>query len=181
MGVINDLIENYKKQKEGLELTKKKRENCDICQFFMDSMNFKNGADGMVIIITKDKVYRKLAPKGITHKRIAQDIVDSFFDKHIDLNRAIGDYGNLFPDEGIVFIRVAALINGPSIIYYPNDCNDFQINELNKINDEVKEFNTNNENQYQAVFEYSGQTSIGARDLDEVLRFVSTNSNDHTL
>ena len=177
MSVINDLIENYKKQKEGLELTKKKRINCDLCQFYIDNMNFINGANGMVIIITKDNVYRKLAPKGITHKKVAQEIIDNYFDKRIDLNSAVGDYGNLFPEEGIVFLRVAALVNGPSIIYYPNDCNDFQINELNKINDEVKEFNTSNGNQYQAVFEYLGQTSIEAHDISEVIEIVSSNRN----
>lgn len=181
MNVVNSLFEKYNNRKNELEEVKNKRRKCDICQFFMDSMNFKNGADGMVIIITKDKVYRKLAPRGITHKKVAQEIVDNYFEKRIDLNSTNGDYGNLLSNEGIVFIRVAAIVNGPSIIYYPNDCNDFQISELNKINDEIKEFNTSNGNQYQAGFEYSGQTSIEAHDIDEVIKYVSTNSNNHAL
>ena len=169
------------KRAEAINLQKQiqeKRANNDVFQFYVDSLKFSNVNDGMVIIITDKDVIKEKAIGGISHKKIAQEILDNVSDKHIDLGASDGDFGDDIPLEyGYIFIRMCSVLNGPTIIYFPQKCNDFQVDELSKFSEDTKAFNsTQKRDEFKISFEYNGKNDEVANDLDDLVARLNTKS-----
>lgn len=178
MGKLKSTIESIKEKRERLlELKKKaqeKRDNCDTVQFYEDSIKISNFHEGMVIIITKDKIIRERAPKNLSHESIAESIIGDIFDENVNFHDVDGDFGNIIANKyGCVFIRMVSVLNGASMIYYPSSCSDFQISELIKFNDEVKLFNTNKRDNLKACFDYYDKGDVIENNIDNVIAEIT--------
>ena len=177
MSKISIIISNLKEiRRQALQLQKEiniKRANNDICQFYVDSLKINNMNDGMVMIILKDKVIKEKALNGVSHRKVAQEIFDSLPVKHIDLSKATGDFGDDIAKEyDCIFIRLVSILNGSSIIYCPNECNQFQIDELKKFNQALKTFNSDEKHTYKAesLFMINGNEGNNLDELIEMLQ-----------
>ena len=174
MSKFTETIKALKDKREKMiELQKQveiKRLNNDTGQFYEDGLKLNNVNDGMVIIITKNEVIKGKALGGLSHRKVAQDIFDSISDKHIDFGQVNGDFGDIIPLEyGCIFIRMASVLNGPTIIYYPEDCNEFQIEKLIEFNDNVKKYNALKKDEFKVTFEYNGINDTINNDLDKLI------------
>lgn len=172
---MSNMIERLKAKREKTikirEEENKKRQNLDIDQFLKDSLKVENAADGMVILITENSVEKRLSPKGISHRKVVQDMLDEMYDKHIDLSEVEFDYGDAIPAEyNCIFIRMASILNGATVVYYPDICNEYQIKELEKINEQIKSFNNS-----KMYIEYRNQTDFPNKDLDELIQIIKSN------
>lgn len=179
MSKINKILEELKKKREeaiNLKLEEDiKRSNLDINQYYKDSLKLDNVTDGMVILITENSIKKRLSPKGISHMKIVQEMLDQMYDKHTDLSSVEGDYGEVIPLEyNCVFIRMASPLNGPTIIYYPDFCNEYQISKLEKFNEQIKLFDKG-----KIYFEYRNQTTFPNENIDEVITIVKNNLEDN--
>ncbi len=176
MSRINTFINNLKEMREqAISLQNElniKRANNDIDQFYEDSLKVSNMNDGMVVIILKDKVIKEKAPNGLSHRKVAQDVFDSLPLRHIDLSKSPGDFGDDIAKEyDCIFIRLVSILNGSSIIYCPEECNEFQIAELEKFNQLLRTFNANKKDIYKAdvlfkINDYEGNS------IDELIEML---------
>ena len=164
-------INILKSFKDKLLEKENKRKKCDIKQFYEDSLNFLNVANGMVILITESEEIRKIAYDKTSHEQVCQDIFDNMDVKHIDFSKINNsDFANFIPKEyNTIFIRMASILNGPTFVYYPDICNNNQIETLEKFNEEVKAFNSTKKKHQQVVFEYNGKSEEIKNDLDELI------------
>ena len=144
MGKITDYINTLKEKrnllKQKQEEEYQKRINNDTIQFYEDSMNMEHYMDGLVILIMDDSSYREKANKGFTHLKVVQQLFRELgIPEH--LSSSSTDYGEeLAGDHHCVFIRACSVEAGPTILYCPESCSDYQIEQLKKYNEEVKEF-----------------------------------------
>ena len=180
MSKLSETIKMLKeKRTKMVEMQKEvelKRANNDPEQFYEDSLKINNVNDGMVIIITQDEIIREKAPGGMSHRKICQDIFDAISDKHIDFSQVDGDYGNFIPKEyGCIFIRIASVLNGPTIIYYPESCNQFQIEKLIEFNEQVKKYNSSKKEELKVTFEYDNKSDEECNSLDELIETLNYN------
>lgn len=178
MSKITSMLSNLKEMREqAIKLQKEaniRRASNDTLQFFEDSLKVNNMNDGMVIIILRDTIIKEKAPNGLSHRKVAQEIFDSLPVKHIDLAKSDGDFGDDIAKEyDCIFIRLVSILNGSSIIYCPEHCNDFQITELEKFNAELKTFNANKRDNYQAEIQYVYDNAEG-NDLDELIKMLKS-------
>lgn len=177
----NDDINRLKSLKKKLEYLKRKnnnKETNDIIDFYEDSLKLKNVIDGMVVIITRDYVVKEKAIGKISHEKVAQEIFDSLPVNHIDFSKVDGDFGHAISTEyDSIFIRMASILNGPTIIYYPESCNEYQIKKLEEFNNSVKEFNSSKKELYKVKFEYNGRSDEDKTDLDELIEELKGNLN----
>lgn len=178
---MSNMIERLKERRQKTikirEEENRKRQNLDVEQFFKDSLKMENAADGMVILITENSVEKRLSPKGISHKKVVQDMLDEMYDKHIDLSKEEFDYGDVIPLEyNCIFIRMASILNGATVVYYPDICNEYQIMELEKFNEQIKSLNNSKIN-----IEYRNQTDFPNKDLDELIQIIKTNQANNDL
>lgn len=148
----------------------------EIIQFYEDSLKLSNVTDGMVFIIGDDFVVPpEKAIRGTSHQVVAQEIFDKLaMDKGIEpinFNDIQGDFGDVIPTKyNYIFIRMASILNGPTIVYYPDVCSDFQIKQLEEFNNKVKTFNEREKNTYKVEFEYNGRNDEQVTsDLDELI------------
>lgn len=172
---MSNLLEKLREKRERTINLKKeeneKRQNLDIEQFYKDSLKMGNASDGMVILITENSVEKGLSPKGISHRKVVQEMLDEMYDKHIDLSKFEFDYGEEIPIEyNCIFIRMASVLNGATVVYYPDICNEFQIKELEKFNDQIKLFADS-----KIYFEYRNQTDFPNKNLDELINIIKSN------
>ncbi len=172
MNKITKTIKILKEKREKiLELEKEKnikRANNDPKQFYEDSLKISNINDGMVIIITDCQVIKEKATGGISHRKVVQEIFDTISNKNIDLSKVDSDYGDVITKEyGYIFIRMASVLNGSTIIYYPNICNDFQIEKLTEFNNQIKEYNDTHN--IKVTFEYNENKQPIQNNLDELI------------
>lgn len=173
---IKTLKEKRAKMAELQKIAEHKRANNDPEQFYEDSLKINNVNDGMVIIITQNEMIKEKAPGGISHRKICQDIFDTIGDKHIDFGKVDGDFGDIISKEyGCIFIRMASILNGSTIIYYPEKCNEFQIGKLNEFNETVKEYNDSKKEEFKVTFEYNGKNDTEYNNLDELIETLSAN------
>ena len=184
MSKDNDKIKKFKDLKEKLKYLKSKSDNKeknDVLDFYENSLKYnifdnKKIADGMVIIITENDVIIEKAIGEISHKRVAQEIFDNLPVKHIDFSTVDGDFGHTISMEyGYIFIRMASILNGPTIVYYPEVCNEFQINKLEEFNNSVKQFNSSKKDLYRVKFEYNGRNDDDKNNLDELIEELKSN------
>ncbi|MBQ6323712.1 MAG: hypothetical protein IJI22_02650 [Bacilli bacterium] len=171
MSKISNYIEALKKKRaELVELQKDeqmKRMNCDVKQFYEDGLKLSNVNDGMVIIIRDNEEIRRMASKGFSHRKVAQEIFDELDVQHIDFSEVDRDFGELIPEMyNSVFIRMASGLNGCTIVYYPEVCTRFQFDKIHEFNDEVKNFNAEHGDDYHILFEYNGKGDVQAWNLD---------------
>ena len=158
-------------------------EKNEIIQFYEDSLKYnifdnKKLPNGRVIIITENNVIIEKAIGEISHKRVAQEIFDSLQVKHIDFSSVDGDFGHTISMEyGYIFIRMASILNGPTIVYYPEVCNEYQIRKLEEFNNSVKQFNSSKKELYRVNFEYNGRNDEDKTDLDELVEELKGNLN----
>ena len=174
MSRISELIGTLKDRKKQLEKIKKeqeiKRMNCDTIQFYEDTAKIAGMSDGMVIIITPDNEYREYSPSGTTYKKVCQEILDNISDEHFDLSRVEGDFGNALPKEfNAIFIRMASILNGSTVIYYPDHCTDYQMQKLEEFNNDVKSFNASRKDGLHTTFEYNGKDDYESHNLDDLI------------
>lgn len=173
----NKKISFLKKLKESLLESKKEVQNRDeIIQFYEDSLKLSNVTDGMVVIIGDDFVVPpQKAIRGTSHQVVAQEIFDELAIKKriepINFNDIPGDFGDVIPVKyNYIFIRMASILNGPTIVYYPEVCTEFQIKQLEDFNNKVKVFNESKKNGYKVEFEYNGRNDEQVTsNLDELL------------
>lgn len=180
MSKISDYIQVLKERRNELERIKReqaiKRMNNDPIQFYEDSMKIARINDGMVILITPDDELREYAPNGTSHKKVCQELIDNISDKHIDLDKVENDFGDTISKEyDTIFIRMASILNGSTIIYYPDKCSEFQIGKLEEFNDSIKRFNKKIEDGLKVTFEYNGKSDKEANDLDDLIDQLKNN------
>lgn len=167
---MNNMIEKLKEKRKKLKEIENKRNNNDIEQFYDDSLKISNATDGMVILITENSVIKEKSPKGMSHLKTTQDIINNNNFEYLNLASIPGDFGNYIPMKyNTVFIRISSIINGPTIIYYPHICNEYQIEKLNEFNNIIKKFNIN-KNEYEKItVEYNGKSDDIKDNIDELL------------
>ena len=180
MSRITSILSNLKEMREeAIKLQKEaniRRANNDTFQFFNDSLKVSNMNDGMVIIILNNTVIKEKAPNGLSHRKVAQEIFDSLPVKHIDLAKSDGDFGDdIVREYNCIFIRLVSILNGSSVIYCPEHCNEFQIAELEKFNTELKIFNAGKKGNYQAEVQYMYNNTEG-NNLDELIQMLKNKS-----
>jgi len=176
----NKKISFLKKLRESLLESKKDAQIKDeITQFYEDSL--KHVTDGMVVIIGDDfMVPPQKAIKGTSHQVVAQEIFDELaINKGIEpinFNDIPGDFGDAIPVKyNYIFIRMASILNGPTIVYYPEVCNEFQIKQLEEFNNKVKAFNESEKKGYKVEFEYNGRNDEQvSSNLDELLEILNS-------
>jgi len=179
MSKISEMINSLKSRKEQLEKIKKeqdfKRMNNDAGQFYEDSLSLANIATGMVIIIRPDEEFREFVPTKVSHKKICQEI----FDQHgidADFNKYDGDFGDAIAEEyNSIFIRMASIYNGSTIIYFPDHCNDYQIERLEQFNREVLDYNSRHDASQSVSFEYNGKDGKTTNDVNQIIDYLKTN------
>lgn len=174
------LLDSLKEKRSKLVKLKKEQEirrmNCDTIQFYEDTSKIGGIGDGMVIIITPDNEYRDYAPSGTSHKKTCQAIFDSLDVKHINFSALEGDFGVAIPEEyDSIFIRMASILNGSTVIYYPEHCTEYQIRKLEEFNEDVKTFNSGVKEDMRISFEYNGKGNKEANDLDDVINNIKNN------
>ena len=180
MSKISDYINILKERRNELEKIKKeqdiKRMNNDPVQFYLDTMKISKINDGMVILITPDNEYREYAPNGMSHRKVCQELLDNISDTHIDLAEVDGDFGDIIPKEfNTIFIRMASLLNGSTVVYYPEKCTEYQIGKLEEFNDSIKKFNSTREDDLKVSFEYNGKDDQEKNNLDDVIAQLKCN------
>lgn len=174
----NKKIRFLKALRESLIGRNSNEEKNEIIQFYEDSLKLNNVADGMVIIITENNILYEKVPKNISHQRAVQELCDTLPGEHIDLSKVEGDFGHAIPLEyNSIFIRMASILNGPTIVYYPELCNEFQIKKIEDFNNSVKQFNASNKGMYKVNFEYNGKNDDDKTDLDELVEELKGNLN----
>lgn len=179
MSENKDNVNKLKGLRKKLEYLKKKndsKEKNDIIDFYEDGLKLKNVANGMVVIITRDYVVNQKSIGKISHERVAQEIFNNLPVNRIDFSKIDGDFGHVISTEyDSIFIRMASVLNGPTIVYYPDVCSDFQINKLEEFNNYVKEFNSSKKELYRVKFEYNGRSDEDKNDLDELIMELKRN------
>ena len=178
MSRFSETVKTLKREKmaELQKMIELRRNNNDHLKLYKDSLRINNVNDGMVVIITPNEVIKEKAPRGISHRKVCQDIIDTISDMHIDLGKVDGDFGNVIPREyGYVFIRMASVLNGSTIIYYPDKCNEFQIEKLTEFNNIVKEYNASKRDEFKVTFEYNGKNDTEYNNLDELIKTLNSN------
>lgn len=180
MSRITDLIAALKERKEQLEKIKKEQEirrlNNDAGQFYEDSLNISNMTTGMVIIITPDDEIREFVPSNMSHKKTCQEIFASIGDDRVDFDNCEGDFGDAIAEEyNSIFIRMASVLNGSTIIYFPKNCNDYQIERLEQFNKEVRDYNSRHNNEQLVSFEYNGKDDKTTYDIGPIIDYLKKN------
>ena len=177
MGIKDYISELKKKRLELMELKRKEninRLNYDVYQFYKDSLKLSNATNGMVIIITPENEHREIAIGSDSHRQIAQDMFDRMDVNHIDFSNVDGDFGDVIPKEyNSIFIRMASIMNGPTIIYLPDNLNEFQLDRLKLFNEDIKRFNKDNKEEFKVCFEYHNKEKDIEHDLDDILSTIS--------
>ena len=149
--------------------------NSDIINFYENSLKIRNVLDGMVIIIGDTFIEKKIAPGKISHEKIVQEIFDNLDVEQTDFSKVSGDFGEEIPLKyGYIFIRMSSILNGPTIVYYPEVCNEYQLEQLIKINNEIKQFNSSKSTDYNIMFEYNGKSGDISNNLDEIIDKLKT-------
>lgn len=165
-------IQKLKALKKRL-LRRKSKQQDTIISFYNRSLKMRYAADGMSLIIGKDfLVPPRISSRGLSHQKVCQDIFDELVREKgiepVDFDKVPDDFGNYIPlNYGYIFIRMASPLNGATIIYYPNECTEYQTQMLEQFNNRIKEFNKSSK--YKAVFEYNGKSEIESYDLDELI------------
>ena len=168
-------ISFLKKLRKKLLESKKEVQNRDeIVQFYEDSLKISNAADGMVLIIGDNfTIPPRKALRGTSHQVIVQEIFDELANNNrinpINFNDITGDFGEIIPQNyNYIFIRMASILNGPTIIYYPENCSEYQIEQLKEFNDKIKAFTMANAQSIE--FEYNGRNDEQiTNNLDELI------------
>ncbi len=174
MNKLHNTINRLKEKRKKLLSLKEKRLNCDTIQFYEDSTKLTKIRDGMIIIIAKDKVVRRKVPSNVSHERIAQDIFEDTFGISVNFSDVNGDFGNIIASEyGYIFIRMTSVLCCASMVYYPVDCNGFQISELNKFNNDVNTYNASKKDNLKACFDYNDKGNEIEYNVDNIIAKIT--------
>ena len=177
MGKFEGLINKYKEIKQKAENAKiarreanERRARYDTKQFYEDSLQVDNLMTGMAVIVTDNSVMKEYTEGGTTHLGAVRDIFQSLGIKN-NLYSVSGDFGNIVANEyHCVFIRAEAASYGPTIVYVPETITPFQLEQLKKYNEEVKEFNLLHKKEDAVMFCYQlGEDEIEKNNLDELI------------
>ena len=171
-----DKINELEKRKK--ELLKEKKIINEVIKFYNDSLKFINLltgeiADGMIIIITEDNIFSKYSPGRISHAMATNDLFDELSIDHPDFNKCSGDFGNIVANNyNYVLIRMASILNGPTLVYYPVNCNEYQITKLEDFNNIVKSFNSSKKRKHNINLEYNSQSGEVNYNLDSLIEEI---------
>ena len=151
MGKIFDYIATLKQKREELKKKQKeaneRRANLDTIQFYEDSTQLDNVMTGLSILIADEATNRALAKGGYTHLQACREILRGLGLEQYYEPTNTGDFGQEIADKyHCVFIRAASIDLDSTVLYYPEHCTDFQMEQLKKFNEEIKTFNLNPKN-----------------------------------
>ena len=173
------LIDVLRKKREELLAAEARRkllyEENDVYEFYEESLSFSHATDGRVHLITPDEVLAGKAPKGLSHRKVCEDLLERKYQRDVDLGRVEGDYGYYIAEEfNTIFIRMVSIINNVSVIYYPKEVNEFQIRELKRFKEQLDEFNALHKKGEQAEILYIDSEGNESKDLDALINYLES-------
>lgn len=165
------LIDRLRKKKEELLAAQARQkllyEENSVYQFYDKSLKISNSTNGRVVLITPEVILTGDATRGISHKKICELLLSHELNKEINLDNLEEDYGNYISCEfNTIFIRMVSIINNVSIIYYPNNINEFQLKELKKFKEQVDEYNALHKSSEMAQIVFTDSDGKESKDLD---------------
>ncbi len=181
MSKITEYITSLKNKREELKKKQKevneKRASLDTIQFYEDSKQLDSVMDGLSIVIADNSSLRAKATKGYTHLQAVREIL-RLLDITDYFEPSEGDFGQEVADKyHSIFIRATSVDLGPTIVYYPEKCTDFQISQLKKFNEEIKSYNLNPNHKKNDLiwfcYEVNGE-ECKKDNLDELIQIIES-------
>ena len=164
--VIKSKYTNYKVENEKADDL---RRNGDVTQYFKDVSGSKMSAI-QVTMITPTDTFTERGRAG-SHSMLESIMVGSINSNRI--SKMHGYYAHLIARElGYVVIEFAGFINGGNVVIVtPETLNEYQINEIEKINNDIKKWNSENDKEcYKATAHIiDPETGLEVTDIDPVI------------
>ena len=169
---IDLLMHKKKRLEEARREVHENRINLDVTQFYEDSMKIANVGNGMAILITPSEEERDLTDRLFDDKKAAQIMINRT-SKEMDLKSSGKDLFDTITDDcSSIYISLASVLSEPTVIYLPKTFSQYQIERLNKFNEDVKKFNDKQDGSthVRIVSDLTGDTII--KDIDPILEKV---------
>ena len=169
MSIYKVIKTKYNEYKREADRTNELRLSGDVTQYFKDVSGSKMSAI-QVTMITPTDTFTERGRAG-SHSMLESIMVGSINSNRI--SKMHGYYAHLIARElGYVVIEFAGFINGGNVVIVtPETLNAYQINEIEKINNEIKEWNLHADKEcYKATAHIiDPETGLEVTDIDPVI------------
>ena len=173
------LIDKLKIKKELIKKEAEKEEmleaNNSIYRFYHRSLAFDRSNIGYLYLITPEEVIEAETPNGYSHKRACEEILSSKYGEKIHFEN-YDDFGNEVSEKyNTILIRIVSILINVSILYYPKEINEYQLNELKKFKEKVDEYNNSQKDIEKANIIFADPNGKESNDLDSLINYLENN------